>query len=213
MLEAKVMRSSWALLQASTERRTSLPRVKVTLLAAMLLSNTAQPLTLHDVPRDGDCLFSAIALSVALVDRTPAQARARALRTAAERLRNQAVELLCPNGIPDENLILGELPAALLMEPLYGEGEAGYCQRMRQRGEWGTSAEVVALTRVLMRPIHVYTSFGAAPQIYGADEAVPSPQHLNELVLPRPLTIFYDAGANHYQAATVMAEAEPKSEL
>ena len=36
------------------------------------------PITIHDVPHDGDCLFSAVALSVALTDGQPAQARATA---------------------------------------------------------------------------------------------------------------------------------------
>ena len=46
------------------------------------------------------------------------------------------------------------------MEPLGGETEADYCQRLANPGEWGSTAEILALTRVLSRPIRVHTAFG-----------------------------------------------------
>ena len=152
-------------------------------------------LQFFDVPRDGDCLFSAVALSAALTDDRPDQARARAVRSAAARLRQQALELLCPTGIPDAELILGDLPASLLIEPLGGESEATYCQRMRQPGEWGSTAELLALTRVLARPIKVYTSFGA--ETYGSEEAG-----------ARSLAIHFES--SHYRAVTEPEEPMPE---
>ena len=70
------------------------------------------------------------------------------------------MDVLCPAGTPDPDLAIGGLPASLLIEPLGGENEAGYCKRMRQSGEWGSTAEILALTRLLNRPIRVHTSFG-----------------------------------------------------
>ena len=45
----------------------------------------------------------------------------------------------------------------LVIEPLNGESTCEYCARMRRSGQWGTAAEILALTRVLHRPIIVYT--------------------------------------------------------
>ena len=167
----------------------------VVILGLSLASGTTPPLRLHDVPHDGDCLFSAAALSAALVDGDPTQARARAVRTAAARLRALANDLLCPTGSPDPELTLGGLPAALLIEPRRGESDVGYCKRMRQAGEWGSSAEVLALAHVLRRPIRIHTAFGGA-ETYGADEGGPEAQ---------PLVLHY--ANHHYQAATEPAPA------
>lgn len=164
------------------------------ILGLSLASGTTLPLKLHDVPHNGDCLFSSAALSAALVDGDPTQARARAVRTAAARLRASAMDLLCPMGSPDPELSLGGLPAALLIEPRGGENEVGYCKRLRQAGEWGSSAEVLAIAHVLRRPIRVHTAFGA--ETYGADEGGPEAQ---------PLVIHY--ADHHYQAATEPAPA------
>ena len=51
--------------------------------AATIMLCAAADIQFYDVPRDGDCLFSAVALSAALTDDRPDQARARAVRTAA----------------------------------------------------------------------------------------------------------------------------------
>ena len=181
----------------------SLHRSTRALLLAFAAINDCTAIRLHNVPLDGNCLFSAVALSAALVDYQPAQARARAVRTAAARLRAEALDLLCPRGEPDPDLMFGELPAELVIEPIGHESTAEYCLRMRRDGEWGSVAEVLALTRVLNRPIHVFKSFGpmGEAEIYGEHERL------------RPLSIFYDSGANHYQAVTVDDLDKSKVEL
>ena len=158
----------------------------------LLLCASAKPdLTFYDVPPDGDCLFSAVALSAAITDNKPDQARARAIRTAAGRLRAQAMDLLCPSGVPDPELSIGGLPVSLLIEPLGGESEASYCTRLRQGGQWGSTAEVLALTKVLQRPIRVHTSFGV--EAYGEEAKLP------------PLAVHYEN--HHYRAVVESQEA------
>ena len=165
--------------------------------ATLAICACAQPskpsLTLHDVPSDGNCLFSSVALSAALVDGDASQARARAVRNAAARLRSDTMDLLCPTGTPDPELALGGLPVTLLIEPAAGENEAGYCRRLRQPGQWGSTTEILALTKLLGRPVTVHTEFGA-PETYGADEAGAG------------LAIHFEA--NHYRAVTVSRKDE-----
>ena len=162
---------------------------------------------LHDVPGDGNCLFSAVALAIALTDNVPAQARARSVRNMAARLRIQALDVLCPSGLPDPDLILGGLPVRLLIEPLDDEGEAGYCRRLRRDGEWGSTAEMLALTHVLGRSIHVHTDFGI--EEYG-DERHDSAAS-DQLV---PIAVHYDGASRHYQALTGSSKTpSPKGEL
>ena len=173
----------------STEARTS------PLRSCAEVQGQPEPPLLFDVPHDGNCLFSAVALSVAIVDDAPAQTRARAVRTAAARLRSAAMDLLCPHGSPDPELSFGGLPVPLLIEPRGGESESGYCRRLRTAGEWGSTAELLALTRVLKRPIRVCTSFGT--ETYGEAEAEAAEA---EGTQPSPLCVHYDSG--HYQAAT-----------
>ena len=156
-------------------------------------------LQLYDTPYDGDCLFSAVALSAAITDRHPPQARARAVRTAAASLRARAMDVLCPNGVPDENIVVGGLPAPLLVEPMGGEGGKGYCERMRTSGEWGSTAEVVALTRVLGRPIRVHTAFGV--EEYG-----------NDLPEASAAALAIHFADNHYRAATEKPSAKAATE-
>ena len=165
--------------------------------ATLAICACAQPskpsLTLHDVPSDGNCLFSSVALSAALVDGDATQARARAVRNAAARLRSDTMDLLCPTGTPDPELALGGLPVTLLIEPAAGENEAGYCRRLRQPGQWGSTTEILALTKLLGRPVTVHTEFGA-PETYGADEP------------GAVLDIHFEA--NHYRAVTVSRKDE-----
>ena len=167
-------------------------------LTLMLYAAQNPALVFHDVPANGDCLFSAVSLSAALIDNRPDQARARALRTSAERLRNQAMDLLCPAGSPDPELVLGGLPAELVMEPRSGEDAIGYCKRMRQPGEWGSTAELMALTRVLGRPIRVHTEFSV--ETYGAEQPSAKP----------PLSVHF--ADSHYRAVTEPPPAEAAPE-
>ena len=181
-----------ALASASTEARSPSPSAAESPVHSC--ADGLERITLFDVPHDGNCLFSAVALSVAIVDDTPALTRARAVRTAAARLRSAAMDVLCPHGSPDPELSLGGLPAPLLIEPRSGESESGYCRRLRTAGEWGSTAELLALTRVLRRPIRVVTAFGT--EQYGDSSAGDS----DAAEGGRPLCVHYHE--SHYQAAT-----------
>jgi hypothetical protein len=148
-------------------------------MSLAMLTMSAAPLKFHDVPRDGNCLFSAVALS----------ADGATKPQSADALRAQAMDVLCSSG----DVSLGGLPANLIIEPLGGEGEVGYCRRMRRSGEWGSTAELLALTRVLSRPIRVHTAFGA--ELYGADEGT-----------AWPLAVHYEN--SHYRAVTEAPASE-----
>ena len=156
----------------------------------LLMCTDADDLTFHDVPADGNCLFASLALSAALMDEVQADQMANAVASSAKRLRLEAMDLLCPTGEPDQDLIMSGLPASLIIEPMPGEDGAGYCQRMRQDGQWGSTAEILALTHILRREIRVHTSFGT--ERYGAEESERSGLH--------PLAIHF--WNQHYRAVT-----------
>ncbi len=133
-------------------------------------------LTPIDVPGDGNCLFASIAVSHAVAT-TGELPSAAAVAERARALRLQANDLLCPGGQPSEGEING-FPLALVMEPGPGEDGCGYCARMRRDGQWGSAAEILALTKVLRSPIAVYHMIAGAiePQemdTYGVDEDGP----------------------------------------
>jgi hypothetical protein len=136
---------------------------------------------------------------VALTDGQAASSRPRAVRSAAARLRMQAMDQLCPEGVPDPELVIGGVPASVLVEPLGGETEQHYCSRMRQPGQWGSTAEILALARVLERAIHVHTSFGV--HVYGADEPTSS----------APIAVHFED--SHYTAVTGEGATSSKEEL
>ena len=149
-------------------------------MLVLCASDPNPQLQLHEVPRDGNCLFSAVALSQSIVDGGAA--------TMAAELRKAAMDLLCPVGDADPKLMLGGLPAAMLIEPLQGETPRQYCHRLRKDGEWGSTAELLALTRVLRRPIVVHAAFGS--DTYGSEEGTER----------KPLVIHFHQ--HHYRAAT-----------
>ena len=129
-----------------------------------------------DVPGDGNCLFASIAVAHAAAT-TGEVPSAAVLAQRARQLRLQANDLLCPGGQPSEDEING-FPLALIMEPAAGEDGCGYCARMRRDGQWGSAAEILALTKVLHSPIAVYHRPARATQpqeldTYGADEDGP----------------------------------------
>jgi len=160
-------------------------------------------LKIFDVPGDGDCLFSAVALSAALTDGLPAPS-ATELRVRAAELRIAAVTLLCPAGAPDPDLILGELPADLIIEPLPGEDGVGYCRRMRRPGQWGSLAEILVLSKVLQRPIAVHAAFGV--DTYGDNPsggAGPAEDDTGRVkTLRPPLAVYFQN--SHYRAALLL---------
>lgn len=174
----------------------------------------------YDVPPDGDCLFSAIAQGRELLA-TGRVMPPHALAEAAHELRRSALQLMCPNGLPDPDLLLSGMPVEVLIEtrpltpatdrpsdrrhedmllrdrrhedmlllgllneiedlksaagvwtggpgmpaeapiePQTDEGPAGYCSRMRERGQWGSMAELLAVAHVLDAPIAVHSPWG-----------------------------------------------------
>ena len=158
-----------------------------------------------DVPGDGNCLFASIAVAhaAATTGEVPSTA---ALVQRARQLRLQANDLLCPGGQPSEDEING-FPLALVMEPAAGEDGCGYCARMRRDGQWGSAAEILALTKVLHSPIAVYhrpagaaTSPPEEMDTYGADEDGPR------------LAILYLHGT-HYNALIPGAARPPMPRL
>ena len=93
------------------------------------------------------------------------------------------------------------MPVGLIIEPRPGEGGRGYCARLRRDGEWGSAAEILALTRVLGCPITVYRrGVGGGPPVpldsYGPAEAGP------------PVPIIY-VNASHYMALRAAGRAGP----
>ena len=171
------------------------------LFLLLMCTNARDDLRFHDVPADGNCLFASVALSASLTDNGSAQPQA--VIEGAKRLRQMAMDLLCPADDIDPELVMAGLPASLLIEPLHGEDEAGYCQRMRRDGQWGSTAEILALARVLKREIQVHTSFGSV-ESYGTEEGEAS-----GLV---PLAVHF--ANSHYRAVTVrQPPAKRKAEL
>ena len=153
-----------------------------------------------DVPGDGNCLFASIAVSHAVAHTGKLPDRA-ALAQHAQQLRLQANDLLCPGGNPSPDEING-FPLALVMEPAPGEDGCGYCARLRQNGQWGSAAEILALSQVLHCPIAVYhRPLGSdAPEemdTYGREEA------------GRSVPILYLHGS-HY-TALVPGQSEPSA--
>jgi hypothetical protein len=141
------------------------------------LEQQQQTLVPVDVPGDGNCLFSSIAVShtVATAGAVPSAA---AFVERARQLRILANDLLCPGGNPSPDEING-FPLALVMEPGPGEDGCGYCARLRREGQWGSAAEILALTKVLSCPIAVYHTpggMGSEPvemDTYGLEEGGP----------------------------------------
>lgn len=126
------------------------------------------PVTIRQVPGDGNCLFHSIATCLALATNgTHVCMRDTSNLYAVSRmLRSAAVDCLAQN--PHRRLFLqggeylraGELvSAAAAQYDLTGEE---YCVQMRRDAYWGGGPEIVALCNVLRRPIHVYELCSAA---------------------------------------------------
>merc|ERR1719446_1200396 len=183
-----------------SKARLLLPRALLVLASAQrefLEASDGTRLAVYDVPPDGDCLFSAVAVSPALCDGAT-QPPPSELRQSAGALRAAAMQLLCPAGKPSEDLELGGLPAALLLDPLHGETGEGYCQRMVQRGEWGSMAEVLALTRVLRRPIRIHLLSDSTAEHASAEERALSSELYGAEEEGAELGLAF--GFNHYRA-------------
>jgi hypothetical protein len=125
------------------------------------------------VPPDGNCLFHAVGVAHAIVTGQPQPTPSAGSRRARE-LRLQANDMLCPGGAPAGEL--NGFPVELIIEPIGGEGGKGYCSRLRRDGQWGSAAEILALTKSLHCPIVVHhRPHGAIVEMetYGLDEPGP----------------------------------------
>lgn len=120
------------------------------------------------IEANGDCLF--IALAVA-----EAHARSRVIipygsksrESLAYSLRLAANDILCPEGSPAQKPLPGQnIPPALLIETMNEETPDTYCKRLRVKGQWGSAAEIAALSVVLNRTIEVYSP-GSSGEIPG----------------------------------------------
>jgi hypothetical protein len=160
----------------------------------------ATPAKIHDVAANGNCMFLAVATAMAYADegKTLERGDKTADRQAAE-LRRLANDKLCPGGAPSHAITEEGLPVSMVMEPLRGENGMGYCRRMRRDGQWGTAAELWALSQELARPIHVWKRGEQKPiASYGQDKSGP------------PLAVCY-VNDSHYMA--VLGTGMPKSRL
>ena len=169
------------------------PKSKVELKSAV--DKYVDPFEVHDVSNEGNCLFLSLSIAESWADnKRLLKSREPAVKKRAQELRELANDFLCPNGKPSEELLDG-VPIELILWPRGNEGVCGYCARMRMDGEWGTAAEILALTRELNRPITVYHRQGGRIQLlqdYGSELAEDSK-------VKSPLSILY-VGELHYMA-------------
>mmetsp|Transcript_2423 Transcript_2423/g.3497 ORF Transcript_2423/g.3497 Transcript_2423/m.3497 type:complete len:392 (+) Transcript_2423:112-1287(+) len=120
------------------------------------------PVSVRQVPGDGNCLFHSITAGLCLaLNGTHVSMRDMAsLRRNSALLRQSAVECLSRNPWRllflqgNEYLRAHDLVnAAAAQYELTGEK---YCDLMKRESYWGGGPEIVALCNVLKRPIHVY---------------------------------------------------------
>ena len=144
-----------------------------------LSEQRAPPVTVRQVPGDGNCLFHSISAALSFaVNGTHFPMRDGShlsrLRSSSSDLRRAAVDCLSRN--PNRRLFLQgseHLRARELVEAAAAQydltGEQ-YCEQMRRDSYWGGGPEIVALCNVLRRPIHVYELCSVDP-----DHAPPLP--------------------------------------
>mmetsp|Transcript_12618 Transcript_12618/g.24233 ORF Transcript_12618/g.24233 Transcript_12618/m.24233 type:complete len:326 (+) Transcript_12618:57-1034(+) len=117
---------------------------------------------IRQVPGDGNCLFHSISLCLQHATNGTHWDVSKCLEdlyTHSQTLRQQAVDCLRQ---PHKRLFLqgretlksGELVQAAAQQ--YGLTSEEYCQAMEQDCVWGGGPEIVALSNLLQRPIHVY---------------------------------------------------------
>ena len=149
-----------------------------------------------DVEGGGDCLFQSISLTESWADNGDTL-DAYGVDLRARELRVLANDFLCPDGKPSNEELNG-LPIELIIEPINGEDGEEYCARMREDGEWGSAAEILALTQVLNRPILVYQRVYSTRQGVQMKELEKYGSELEEQ--PKsPLSVLY-VMAKHYMA-------------
>jgi hypothetical protein len=121
---------------------------------------------IRQVPGDGNCLFNAIVVALCKVEGGRhyilQEDDFQALRKCAQSLRKKTVDFLEERLRSNPKLFLqGDtyIPAQELLNRFasqYGMSIQEYCDTMRQDGVWAGGPEIVALSNMLHRPIHLY---------------------------------------------------------
>ena len=123
---------------------------------------TERPVQIRQVPGDGNCLFHSISLCLRYAENGTHWSLPEDMEELYEHsrcLREQAVQCLSH---PRRRLYLQgseRLWAHDLVEAAaqqYALSPEDYCEAMEQESVWGGGPEIVALSNVLRRPIHVY---------------------------------------------------------
>jgi hypothetical protein len=125
---------------------------------------TSKKAHIRQVPGDGNCLFNAIVVSLNKVEQGRHYSfdgdNFEDLRQCAQTLREKAVTFLEKR--PNRALYLqGDafIKSQDLLDQFaeqYGITAQEYCDTMRQDGVWAGGPEIVALSNMLRRPIHLY---------------------------------------------------------
>ena len=164
------------------------------------------PLQPIRIEPDGNCLFLSIAVAASYSTyQTILPYGSQERRQVAADLRRAANDLLCPNGTPTEEPFTADgLPASLLIEPLLNETPSGYCSRLRKNGQWGSAAEIMAMSFYLGKPITVHTKKNNAYPVlqkFGINESREEDQDKKDKEEKKAdtLHILY-TGSNHYSA-------------
>jgi len=123
---------------------------------------TDLPVHIRQVPGDGSCLFHSISLCQRYAENRThwdlsdcleeLYEHSRHLRAKAVACLRQSQRRLFLQG--RESLKAHELVQAAAQQ--YGLTSEQYCEAMQQDSVWGGGPEIVALTSILKRPIHVY---------------------------------------------------------
>jgi len=160
------------------------------------------PLQPIRIEPNGNCLFLSIAVAASYSTyQTILPYGSQERRQVAADLRRAANDLLCPNGEPTEEPFTADgLPASLLIEPLQMETPSEYCARLRKNGQWGSAAEIMAMSFYLGKPITVHTKKNNAYPVlqkFGINESQDKKDKEEEIA--DTLHILY-TGSNHYSA-------------
>lgn len=163
--------------------------------------NKGGHLIIRRVNPNGNCLFLALATSESDVDEL--EKSSNDIVTRAQELRSQAVKFLrvnlttqCKSGFFFQMIIQSNClhqeqfdKTGRLRDP--ADTAADYCERLSNDGEWGSTVEIMALSRVLNRQIYLYQGTQLVVTIFN--------ETISPTITKGPLHILFD-GVNHYDA-------------
>lgn len=152
----------------------------------------------HDVPHDGNSLFSAVSLALKFMDvEHPPRPKPEELEEMAIGLRERALHVLCPNGELDAERSFSGKSVAEVIEPFLRPGEDGdaYCTRMAANHERAHEPEVYALAQTLQTTIAVH-HFDGQTLFYHVEGASPP-------MAVTPPKIFLHRSDKHYRTVVL----------